>query len=331
MFGKKKRKTVSSFVISAIFLAACSTAPETKIIRGEAQGTTYSITLPDGETISKEQIDSLLARFDQSLSTYDSNSVLSKLNEGGERFNVPESDVYLIPCLKLSQQIYNLTSGAFDPTVFPLIKAWGFFKEMDNIPSTAEIESLLNFVGFDKIELQNRVITKKDGRIALDFNAIAQGYSVDVVSAFLEEKGVLNYFVEIGGEIRVKGFNPEGNKWRVGVDVPTENPKEDVRELQDVLEISDCGIATSGNYRKFYIKDGKKYAHTLNPKTGMPAETDLLSATVIAKTAGEADGLATAFMVMGTSKTKKWLASHPEIKVYLISRGENGKSIVFQN
>lgn len=329
MFGRKKHKAVSLIAIS--LLIGCQQTPSKKIIKGEAQGTTYSVILPQSENISKESIDSLLTGFDASLSTYVSSSLISSINNPVLSFKIPDSDLYFIRCFQLSKKINAVTNAAFDPTIFPLIKAWGFFKEMDRVPEAHEIDSLLKFTGFDKMELKDRLITKMDQRVSLDFNAIAQGISVDVLSEYLESKGVENYFVEIGGEIRVKGLNPEGEKWRIGVDVPSENPKEEVREIQDILEVSNCAIATSGNYRKFYIKDGKKYAHTLNPKTGMPAENDLLSATVIASTAGEADGLATAFMVMGTNETKAWLKQHPEIKVYLISSGKDGKNIVYQN
>ncbi|MCT4559736.1 MAG: FAD:protein FMN transferase [Crocinitomicaceae bacterium] len=331
MFGKRKHKAVSWFAISCSILVACQQSTDKTLIRGEAQGTTYTIILPDKEPILKESIDSLLKDFDQSLSTYDENSLISQINAASGSIKIPKSDSYFSACFQLSKKVHQLTEGAFDPTVFPLIKAWGFFKEMENVPTDRQIDSLLIFTGFDKVNLTQNVVEKRDERVSLDFNAIAQGLSVDVVCEYLQNRGVLNYFVEIGGEIRVKGFNPDGNEWRIGVDVPTENPKVDVREIQDVLELTDGAVATSGNYRKFYIKDGKKYAHTLDPKTGRPAENDLLSATVIAQSAGLADGLATAFMVMGTDKTKNWLTDHPEIKVYLISRGKDGKNVVFQN
>jgi thiamine biosynthesis lipoprotein len=295
-------------------------------IVGETQGTTYSIILPDGSTkLQKSAIDSILLSFDNSLSTYNDLSVLSRFNKSDSVFQIPSSDEYFVPCYNQSLKIAELTNGAFDPSVFSLVKAWGFFEEMSNLPSEESIDSILQFTGFLNQKLYEfnqtkREFTKYDSRFSLDFNAIAQGYSVDVLSEFLEENGVKNYFVEVGGEIRVKGKNKDNESWRIGIDRPIDKAQTEERELTEILQITNCGIATSGNYRKFYTKDGKKYAHTLNPKTGWPAENSLLSATVIAKSAAEADGLATAFMVMGFDQTKKWLIGHSEIKVFLVYR-----------
>jgi len=337
MFGNAKRKAASLSVISLVFLiTSCST--KVQKIEGETQGTTYHITIVGGEqTIHKTSIDSIFKTFDTSLSTYQSNSVISDFNTSENGIWIPKEDQYFFKCLELSKSVHSLTNGAFDPSVFPLVEAWGFMKKMDQPPSKEQVDSILQFVNFTAGDIwhQDKKTTflgKKDPRFKLDFNAIAQGYSVDVIADYLVSNGIENYFIEIGGELRVAGKNAEGKKWRIGVDLPVEsNEGKGAREIGQVLELGKGGLATSGNYRKFYEKEGKKYAHTLNPKTGFPAENELLSATVLAPNAGLADGYATAFMVMGLSGTKEWLKLHPseKLEVLLIYTDANGEMKIF--
>jgi len=232
----------------------------------------------------------------------------------------------------MSQEVYATTNGAFDPTVYPLVDGWGFMKDIENVPDSSVVDSLRALVGFENgyhfkyVKSVNAngepttSIIKNTPGAQLDFNAIAQGLSVDVLAEELEKRGAKNYFVEIGGEIRVSGLNADGNEWSIGIDKPIENSTAETRELQEIVKITNKSIATSGSYRKFYKKNGIKYSHTLNPKTGYPVTHSLLSTTVVTKSCAMADAMATAFMVMGPQKAIAFIESHPELnlEVYLI-------------
>lgn len=302
-------------------------------IKGKTQGTTFMVkTSEDTLLSSPSEISQLLKEFDLQLSGYISNSVLSKFNALGknDRLDISSYSEFKT-CYLLSQDIYQRTNGAFDPSVFPLVKAWGFFKEIENPPKDTQIDSVLTFIGFESDvhhTFESDVIRKIDARFELDFNAIAQGLSVDYLAKMLEEKGQENYFIEIGGEIRTKGVNNESKPWVIGIDQPTdENDGSDTRKLENYLSLNNASVATSGNYRKYYEKDGKRYSHTLNPKTGYPVQHNLLSTTVIAKNAATADGYATAFMTMGVNKSLEFVEENPEleIEVYLLFENDNGR------
>lgn len=291
---------------------------------GFTQGTTYSITYKSTDTINyKNDVEYLLAEFDSSLSTYNKLSVISKINYNESNvtdkyFNV----VYLKAC-----EVYNKTDHAFDITVAPLVNAWGFgFSNKEQV-TNALIDSLLEFVGFQKVCLKDSFIVKSDPRLMLDVNAIAQGYSVDVVADFLEGKGITDYLVEIGGEVKTKGINNKGKSWRIGIDKPFDNNNIPGENLQAIINLSNKSLATSGNYRKFYERDGIKYSHTINPKTGYPVTHSLLSTTVIADDCMTADAYATAFMVMGLEKAFELAEQLPDIEAYFIYSDEKG---VFQ-
>ncbi len=297
---------------------------------GETQGTTYRIILAEEDAnFSKVEIDSLLNQFDSSLSTYIDTSVISQLNSAQSEISIPDKTGFFKACYQKSVELFQVTGGAFDPSVFPLVKGWGFMDNMEEPLTKMEIDSILKFVGFGKLHtvaFEDPVIhlRKSHSGYKLDFNAIAQGYSVDVLHDFLKKKGHENFFVEIGGEIRVSGVNREGNKWRIGVDTPKDSLEE--RVLENIIYLSDKAIATSGNYRKFYIRDGVKYAHTLDPKTGFPVQHSLLSATVIAGNCASADAFATAFMVMGAEKSIDFVEKYPElnIDIYLLEADASG-------
>lgn len=281
------------------------------MMEGEAQGTTYHIVYQaKNNPVEKESIDKLLKRFDLSLSTYEKNSLISMVNRMEGEMTIPKSDEFFIPCFSLSKRIHSLTGGAFDPTVYPLIEAYGFFQENHHVPSTEQIDSILAFVGMHKdlvvLREDERKLIKSDSRAKLDFNAVAQGMSVDEIASFFESQGVENYFVELGGEIRVLGNNPEGDPWKIGVDLPSEdNDGNQEREIYTVLSVNEGGIATSGNYRKFFEKNGKRFVHTIDPKTGLASPSDILSATVWATSSAEADAFATALVCMGLDASKK--------------------------
>jgi FAD:protein FMN transferase len=231
--------------------------------------------------------------------------------------------------LPTSQKVFKETDGAFDPSVFPLVKGWGFMDNLEEPLNQSEVDSLLQFVGFDTLHTisftGNSIALSKDvAGYKFDFNAIAQGYSVDVLDNFLKKRGQKNYYIEIGGELMLRGTNAQNEKWAIGIDAPTENST--THTVENCVRLSNEAIATSGNYRKFYEKDGKKYAHCIDPKTGFPVQHTLLSVSVIAPTCAEADAYATAFMVFGTNKTLEFVKTHPQLKlkVYLLESNKDG-------
>ncbi len=319
------------FILFPLFLiAACvgeqgPAAPTMRIIQGEAQGTTYSVKYisSEGDTISKGSIDSLLKVIDQSLSVWVEGSVISSFNrsDSGEI-----SDAHFITVFMRGKEISALTDGAFHPMVMPLVRAWGFGPEGGEVREGMNIDSIRSLVTYDftfsPVEGESgSYYYKKPGGVQLDVNAYAQGYAVDMLAHFAESKGLNNYMIEIGGELRAKGINDKGEPWRIGIDKPLATESE--REMQAVVALTDRSMATSGNYRKFYMKDGRKYAHTIDPATGAPAQHTLMSVTVLANNCTNADAFATAFMVMGEERTKAFLGNHPELnlEVYLISDG----------
>lgn len=340
MFGTLKHKVLSwSVIISlATIVSSCNTSnsiqevEQVTKITGETQGTTYSvIVVGENVKLSKKELDRELRKFDLSLSTYIQESVISKINESKSFIEIEDPSGYFQTCYAESQVIYQKTNGLFDPSVFPLVKGWGFMNNMETPLDQDQIDSILKFVSFEegklhRVELnKNQLrVTKINENFKIDFNAIAQGLSVDVLYDYIEKKGYKNFYVEIGGELKVKGYNNHGTSWNIGVDLPLENLTE--RKRDTIIHISDKAIATSGNYRKFYVKDGVKYSHTLNPMTGKPVMHTLLSATVITDKCSTADGYATAFMVMGVEKTLEFVKNHPEehLDVYLLYANSEG-------
>jgi FAD:protein FMN transferase len=302
-------------------LSACQSEKKSEYtkVMGLAQGTTYHLTYLSEENL-KLDVDSLLAEFDTSLSTYNSASLITAINENRD----VDADSFLLTVLRRSQQICEATEGAFDITIGPIANYWGFgFRNRDSI-SPEGVEELLKLVGCYNFSIVGTKIQKSDSAVLLNVNAIAQGYAVDVVSSYLESRGIMDYMVEIGGELKVKGKNPHGEKWQVGINRPVDDSTNMNNEIQEVLAISDLSLATSGNYRKFYVEGGIKYSHTLDPSTGHPVKHNLLSATVITPTCMDADAYATAFMVMGMERSLVFLDKHPEIQGYLISSREDG-------
>lgn len=308
------------------------------ICRGEAQGTTYKVTIV-GDTLNRQMaIDSILDRLDQDLSLWVENSLINRVNAFDRTDTVfAFHDTLGIFSLlyDVSSEIYRKTEGAFDPTVYPLVNAWGFGLENRKEMNQEKVDSLLEFVGFEpfRIDLnefeQNYVyqyseIRKGRMQTQLDFNAIAQGYSVDIICDYLNEEGLENYMVELGGEVKCKGFNPNAEIWRIAVDKPVEGAE---RTFQAILNVKDKAVATSGNYRKFYEKDGVKYSHTIDPRTGYPVQHSLLSATVMANDCGIADAYATAFMVMGVEKTAEFIAANPDLGLDVYLLYDDGEAI----
>lgn len=294
---------------------------------GKAQGTTYHITYFDKRNRNLQpEIEKILKEFDNSVSTYTPTSIISKINSNQKNITV---DKYFIACFNKAKEVWKNTEGSFDPTVYPLVNAWGFGPEKKQKIEKTKIDSMLQFVGFQLIELKGNTVIKKDPRVALDFNAFAQGYSVDVVSEFLNSKGITSYIVEIGGEVYAKGKKTNGENWTIGIEKPIDN-KDSQNPLKATVKLENMAIATSGNYRRFIVEDGIKYSHHIDPKTGYPAKNNLLSASVFAKECISSDANATGILVMGLEKAKAFLQAHQELQAYLIYSDDKGNYQVFE-
>ena len=287
--------------------------------QGMVFGTVYHFTYQSDENL-KEEIEAELKKFDDSLSPFNDSSVISRVNRNEELV----TDSFFQACFKRSMEISKETDGAFDITIAPIANAWGFGFKKGAFPDSLMIDSLRQFTGYEKVSVVDGKVVKQDPRIMLSCSAVAKGYSVDVVAHLLDKKGIKNYMVDIGGEVVVKGENPKQAEWRIGINKPVDDSLSVNQELQTVLKVTDLGMATSGNYRNFYYKDGKKYAHTIDPRTGYPIQHSVLSTTVIAKDCMSADAYATAFMVMGLKEAEKFANAHPEIDVYFIYTDDNG-------
>jgi thiamine biosynthesis lipoprotein len=284
-----------------------------KKCKGSIFGTIYNITY-HSDCDLHEEIKEVLQKVDNSLSPFNKNSNITAINNN--KTDILDKD--LLKVFSLAKDISKKTYGAFDITVAPLVNLWGFgFENYHNVDST-RIDSLKNFVGFEKIRLENGKLLKSDPRIQLDCSAIAKGYGVDAIGMFLESKGVKDYMVEIGGEIRTRGSNPNGAPWRIGITNPQDDISGKETEIKQVLELTDVSLATSGNYRNYYIKEDKKYAHTIDPRTGYPVQHNILSSTVIAKDCATADAYATSFMVLGLDSAILVLEKNPDINAYFI-------------
>ena len=309
------------FILTMV-MVACQPSVNEKVylIEGEAQGSTYHIKyIAERDENLKPAIDSILEVIDRSMSTYRPDSAISKINQGDTTVVVDE---HFRKVFEASQQIWQESEGLFDPTVGVLVNAWGFGKQKiseADLPTDKKIDSLKKYVGFDKVALtEKNLIKKRYTEILFDFNAIAQGYTSDVVANYLSARGIKNYIVEIAGEMYLKGRNTvEDKSWTIGVENPLK-PLDD-RDLVATIQFTNQGLATSGNYRKVWIdSNGRKYVHSINPLTGRATQSDVLSATVVAPSTMLADGYATMFMVMGLAKSKAFLEKHPDLAVLLV-------------
>ena len=309
------------FILTMV-MVACQPSVNEKVylIEGEAQGSTYHIKyIAERDENLKPAIDSILEVIDLSMSTYRPDSAISKINQGDTTVVVDE---HFRKVFEASQQIWQESEGLFDPTVGVLVNAWGFGKQKiseADLPTDKNIDSLRKYVGFDKVALtEKNLIKKRYTEILFDFNAIAQGYTSDVVANYLSARGIKNYIVEIAGEMYLKGKNTvEDKSWTIGVENPLK-PLDD-RDLVATIQFTNQGLATSGNYRKVWTdSNGHKYVHSINPLTGRATQSDVLSATVVAPSTMLADGYATMFMVMGLAKSKAFLEKHPDLAVLLV-------------
>ncbi len=315
---------LSAFILFVIFFFSCGNLqrePRFVNIRGVVFGTYYSVSYYCEKGIDySESMDSIFEVINQSMSYYQPQSVISKIN----RNETTRADDHFLTVLERSLEIAEETNGAFDPTISPLVNAWGFgFQERQNM-TDARIDSLRNIVGYEKVSISGDQVNKTIPEIQLDFNAIAKGYASDVAGSFLESKGIDIYMVEIGGDLIAKGFKPDGKPWRIGL----ERPASDMLSKQDwdyMVEMHDRAVATSGTTRKYYEEGGQRFSHTIDPQTGRPVAHNLLSVSVFADDCMTADAFATAFMVMGLEDSKEFLLSREDIQAFFIyAAGETG-------
>jgi len=313
------------------FLSVLISCHQKKTVQlsGFVFGTTYHITYVNNKGDSyQKSIDSLFYLVNRSLSTYLPMSDISKINTGDTTVVV---DALFREVYQKSKRIHTETDGYFDPTVGFLVNAWGFGPEKASINmDSVAVQKMMQLVGFEKVQLVKSTIRKQDSRIFLDFNSIAKGYGVDVIGRFLEKKNIQNYLVEIGGEIRARGKNTAQKHWKVAIEKPN---TDGTQSFQKTIELSNQSMATSGNYRKFRInKEGKKYVHTVNPKTGFATESNLLSVSVIANLdCADVDAYATAFMAMGFEKTRLFVEKNPQLKVILIYTNATGELVEYNS
>lgn len=296
-----------------VSLFGCSQKQEYNYMEGKIYGTYYHISYESAEDLQTditEQMESVNA----SLSMFNPSSVISKIN----RNETDSVDAAFCKMYRMSEKVNRLTAGAFDITVGPLANAWGFGFRKEVFPDSLRIDSLRKWVGMEKLQLNEGKLYKQFPQTEIDASSIAKGLGVDLVAEYLDHKKVKNYMVEIGGEVRVKGMSSKNRPWRIGIDRPEDDPTAGNRELQMVLGLTQGALATSGNYRNFYIHEGKKYAHTIDPVTGYPVQTEILSSSVYAPSCMEADAYATAFMVTGLEKAKKIVNAQPELEACFV-------------
>ena len=307
----------SLFLVALLFLAGCSqrkAEPGLVNFRGVIFGTFYSVSYfcEEGNNYQAE-IDSLFHHFNQSLSYYVPDSRISRIN----RNETDIADGYFLTVLERSLEIAQQTNGAFDPTVSPLVNAWGFGFEMPQTMTDAVIDSLRRLTGFQKVSIDGNRIIKEIPELQFDFNAIAKGYAADLAGLLLETMGITTYMVEIGGDLVARGLKPDGTGWRIGIEKPAEHMYAQ-QEWAFLVELHNRALATSGSTRKYYEKDGQRLSHTIDPTTGRPVDHNLLSVSVFANDAMTADAFATAFMVMGLERSKEFVENREDLDAFFI-------------
>ena len=314
-------------ICSTIWILQFRGTQSLRTAEGAIFGTTYHIKYEASEPLDSVIL-AELNKVDASLSVFNQQSTISKINAG----QTLHTDAMLFEVLTKAKAVSDATGGAFDVTVMPLVNAWGFGFKQGIFPTDQQVDSLKQFVGFHRIKLTpDSLLVKADPRTMIDCGAIAKGYGVDCVARILREHGVMNYMIEIGGEVVTKGKNPEGHAWKIGISQPIDASPSMASKVQTILSLENAAMATSGNYRNFYERNGKKYAHTIDPRTGRPVQHSLLSATVMAPDCATADAYATAFMVMGMEKAEEVLKKHKELHVYFIYADNKGIMKTYTN
>ena len=324
-----RRKTLLAAALAALVAVAAVVAASQeqapyRHATGTIFGTVYNVKYQSHDNLDGE-IRRRLEEVDASLSTFNPHSTISAINRGEAR----RADTMFAAVFAKAMEVSRQTGGAFDITVAPLVNLWGFGFKGGSEPTPKAIDSLLRLTGYEKVAMRDGRVVKADPRIMLDCSAIAKGYGSDMAAGVLRSRGVENFMVEIGGEVVTSGVSQKRTPWKIGVTKPVDDPTASGGELQAVLNVTDKAMATSGNYRNYYYRDGKKYAHTIDPHTGYPVQHNILSATVLADDCATADAYATAFMVMGLDKAKEVLRRHPELTAYFICSAPNGKFSVW--
>lgn len=318
-------KRLAILLILAIGVASCRQQPKKIVLEGLAQGSYYAITYFDTQNRNfQHEIDSIFHAVDMSVNLWVENSIISKVNRNEE----VALDSIFIDNFRIAQEAAQLSDGYFDPTISPIVAAWGFSYKNGDTLTPQLIDSLRTLVDYRKVRIENGHIIKDNPAITLDFNAIAQGYTSDLIASFLESQGVVNYLVDTGGEIMTKGGKPNGQPWIVGIEKPADNENSE-QVVQTRIPVRDKGVVTSGSTRKYVERDGKRYSHCINPKTGCPVEHHVLSVTVTADNATWADALASICMVMGLEQSLPLIESMDGVEAYYIFINENGKLETF--
>ncbi len=312
-------------IVSLAILAACGNQPKKIVLQGLAQGSYYAVTYFDEQNRNfQKEIDSIFHAVDMSVNLWVDSSVISKVNRNEE----DTLDPIFIDNFNIAQEAARLSDGYFDPTISPIVAAWGFsYKHGDTITPQL-IDSLKQLVDYRKVRIEDGKVVKENPAMQLDFNAIAQGYTSDLIAAFLDSRGIQNYLVDTGGEIMAKGSKPNGNPWIVGIEKPAENWDSE-QVVQTRVALRDKGLVTSGSTRKYVERDGKRYSHCIDPRTGYPVEHQVLSATVLAENSVWADALASICMVMGMEKSLPLIESMDGVEAYYIYVNENGELETF--
>jgi len=324
-----KSSIFTALAILVFLLQGCSSGKEEYIaITGFTQGSTYSIKYGSRPSYDRDLIRSdvadILRSIDLSLSVYNDSSVISRINRNED----VSTDTLFNEVFHRAMKISEATGGAFDITVMPLVKAWGFGPDRHKTFKPSGLDSLLNLVGYQKVELRGNRIIKSVPGLSLDLNAIAQGFTVDIICRYFDRKKIKNYVVEVGGEVRTKGTK-NGEPWRIGIDRPEDNNMVPGENLQAVLKLTNKALATSGNYRKFYIENGVKYAHHIDPHTGYPTKNRVLSVSVVADECSTADGMATGFMVMGLERSIAYIENRTDIEGYIVYSDYKGNFLTW--
>ena len=315
------KKIILAAGLWILMFTACTKQKQYFEESGSVFHTIYHIKY-EGSEILTEKIDAEFQKFNLSLNPFNPNSIISKVN----RNEAVEADDWFIEVFNKAKEVSDHSEGIFDITCAPLVNLWGFgFSKMDSV-TPQMIDSIKQFVGYQKVRLDGRKVVKDDSRILLNCSAIAKGYASDIIARLLEREGIENYMVEIGGEVTMKGVNQNGKCWRIGINKPEDDSTGIKNDIEEVVQLcKKGGVATSGNYRNYYVKDGKKYAHTIDPRTGYPSEQSILSAQIVAEDCITADAYATAFMAMGLEKAREAAKNIPGIEYYVIYSDENGK------
>ena len=318
---KKKGVYALLLVFTMLMPVSCSLQPKKNVLQGLVQGSYYAITYFDKQNRNfQSEIDSIFHAIDLSVNLWVENSVISKVN----RNETVELDSIFIDNFRIAQEVAELSNGYFDPTVSPIVAAWGFSYKSGDSLTPQLIDSLRGLVDYRKVRLEYGKVVKDNPAMTLDFNAIAQGYTSDLIAAFLDSKGIENYLIDTGGEIMARGGKPNGKPWIVGIEKPAEN-KDSEQVVQTRVALHDKGLVTSGSTRKYVEHNGKRYSHCIDPKTGYPVEHNVLSVTVLAQNATWADALASICMVMGLEQSLPLIQGMEGVEAYYIFMNDDGE------